>query len=173
MSSKYNSSYKVSGTHEISIDHNGFNYLVIYGRHINGGFIAVPNWGISSEAGSPEDIFYNTEKLSERFDDPETAKAIAEAVCEHWESVKSAAFIDRRLSLRAKGMLAVLSVLPDGAPQTIESLSKLTPDGSTAVSSALRELETRGYIIRERRCQDGGRLGRTVITLKNMEEYKK
>lgn len=91
MSSKYNSSYKVSGTHEISIDHNGCNYLVIYGHHINGGFIAVPNWGISSEAGSPEDIFYNTEKLSERFDDPETAKAIAEAVCEHWESVKSAA----------------------------------------------------------------------------------
>lgn len=84
-----------------------------------------------------------------------------------------AAFSDRRLSLRAKGMLAVLSVLPDGAPQTIESLSKLTPDGSTAVSSALRELETRGYIIRERRCQDGGRLGRTVITLKNMEEDQK
>ncbi len=93
MSSKYKNfcEYKVSGTHEISIDHNGCNYLVIYGRHVNGGFIAVPNWGISSEAGSPENIFYNTEKLSGKFDDPKAAKAIAEAVCEHWETVKEAA----------------------------------------------------------------------------------
>lgn len=85
------------------------------------------------------------------------------------------AFKDSRLSLQAKGMLAVLAVLPDGSPQTIESLSKLTPDGTTAVSSSLKELEARGYISRERKGRDGGRLGRTVITLtlKNMEENEK
>lgn len=85
------------------------------------------------------------------------------------ETVIKAAFKDNMLSLRAKGMIAVLAVLPDGSPQTIESLSKLTPDGTTAVSSALKELETRGYISRERKGQDRGRKGRTVITLKNME----
>lgn len=91
------------------------------------------------------------------------------------ETATEAAFKDNTLSLRAKGMIAVLSVLPDKSPQSIENLSKLASDGMTAVSSALKELEAHGYINRERKGQDGGRLGRTVITLtlKNMEENEK
>lgn len=89
------------------------------------------------------------------------------------DAVVETAVLDTDLSLRAKGMIALLSALPDGSPQTIEMLSELTSDGTTAVSSALKELEARGYISRARKGQDGGRLGRTVITLKNMEENKK
>lgn len=83
MDYKINTTYKVSKIHEFSMDYNGFNYLVIYGHHINGGFIAVPNWQICTEAAAPEDVFYNTESLSRVLDSPETAKAIAQAIREH------------------------------------------------------------------------------------------
>lgn len=88
MDYKIRKEYEVSQTREISVDCGGSNYLVIYGHHVNGGFIAIPNWNISVEAGDPVDVFYNTEKLVEKFSDPEAAEAIAEAVCEHWKSTE-------------------------------------------------------------------------------------
>lgn len=88
MSYEIRNTYKVSQTYEFSVDWNGFNFLVIYGKHINGGFIAIPNWGISVEAGSPTSIFYNTEKLAPKFDDCEIPKVIAEAIKEHYETVR-------------------------------------------------------------------------------------
>lgn len=49
---------------ELSLDFDGFNYLIIYGKHVNGGFIAIPNIGLCAEAsGDPGDTFYNSEKL--------------------------------------------------------------------------------------------------------------
>ncbi|MCM1308287.1 MAG: hypothetical protein NC223_06785 [Butyrivibrio sp.] len=79
--------YEVSQPQEISVDCNGCNYLVIYGHHINGGFIAIPNWGICTEAGDPKAVFYNTEKLNSLLDYPELSKALAEAISFHWELV--------------------------------------------------------------------------------------
>lgn len=83
----------------------------------------------------------------------------------------TAAFADRHLSLRAKGIAAILTALPKDCPQTIDSLAGQTSDGRTAVGSALRELEEKGYINRSReaRARDG-RLRQTVITLKNQED---
>lgn len=80
-------SYDTTETHEASIDWNGNNYLVIYGRHINGWYIAIPNWQISTEAGIPTDTFYNTERLSAVMG-KRAGKAIAEAVREHWEFIQ-------------------------------------------------------------------------------------
>ena len=71
--------YEVSDTQEISVNYNGCNYLVIFGRHVNGWYIAIPNWGKCVEAANPEDIFYNTERLSEVFE-PETAEALARTI---------------------------------------------------------------------------------------------
>lgn len=49
---------------ELSLNFDGLNYLVIYGSHVNGGFIAIPNACICVEAsGDPGDTFYNSEKL--------------------------------------------------------------------------------------------------------------
>lgn len=82
-----------------------------------------------------------------------------------------AAFTDNSLSLRAKGMIALLAALPAGYSQTEESLAKLTADGRTAVSSALRELESKKYISRGRASRaDDGRIRRTVITLQKQED---
>ncbi len=82
------SSYHVSETNEMSMDWKGNNYLVIYGKHINGWFIAVPNWECSTEAGHPSDTFYNTERLSKVLGSAEAAKVMAEAVKEHWSEME-------------------------------------------------------------------------------------
>lgn len=75
--------YRVSEVHEVSIDFNGNNYLTIFGKHINGWFITIPNWHVSCEACCPTDTFYNTEKLSECLM-KKPAKAIAEAIRNYW-----------------------------------------------------------------------------------------
>lgn len=86
---KINGTFKTDNVQEFSVDHNGFNYLVIYGHHINGWFIAIPNWQICTEAGPPDSVPYNTEKLSKSFgllNAPLAPCVIAEAVKKHWET---------------------------------------------------------------------------------------
>lgn len=82
------STYEVSKTQEISVDWNGYNFLIIYGKHINGWFIAIPNWNVCAEAGQPSDDFYNTEKLSRVIDIENAPIVIAKAVREHWEGLQ-------------------------------------------------------------------------------------
>lgn len=79
--------YQTDNVQEFSVDYDGFNYLVIYGHHINGWFIAIPNWKACTEAGEPADVFYNAEKLSRIFERPNVPHAIAMAVKEHWENI--------------------------------------------------------------------------------------
>ncbi|MBQ9713703.1 MAG: hypothetical protein IJV83_00080 [Clostridia bacterium] len=55
--------YNAQVLFEISADVRGDSYLVIYGKHVNGYFCCIPNWGIGCEMAEPSDIFYNTEKL--------------------------------------------------------------------------------------------------------------
>lgn len=69
----YTSNTKVLFEHDIQF--NGYSYLVIYGKHINGGFIAIPNWNICAEAG--DSVLYNTEKLIDSGLDQNTAQTIA------------------------------------------------------------------------------------------------
>ena len=72
--------YEVPNAHEISVDYDGFNYLVIFGNHINGGFIAVVSHGICCEASSPDNIIYNMERLVHAGMKKRTARKIAESV---------------------------------------------------------------------------------------------
>lgn len=49
---------------EMSLDFDGLNYLVLFGHHVNGGFIALPNAGVCVEAsGDPNETGYNSEQL--------------------------------------------------------------------------------------------------------------
>lgn len=59
--------YTMGKTYEISVDYNGWNFLMIFGEHINGWFIALPNHGVCCEAASPRDTFYNSERLTGAF----------------------------------------------------------------------------------------------------------
>ena len=90
MKAKIQSYYGVFGFHEISVDWNGFNFLVIYGKHVNGWFIAIPNWKICIEATEPDDYWYNVDKLSDAFNNADMGKAVSMAIKEHWEGLQNA-----------------------------------------------------------------------------------
>lgn len=89
MSAKIRTSYEVSETHEISVDCNGFNFLVIYGKHINGWFIAIPNWNICTEASHPDNIHYNAEKLSSVLKEKHIPDLLAKVISDHYEHYAS------------------------------------------------------------------------------------
>lgn len=81
--------FAVGETYEISVDWNGYNYLIIYGSHINGWFAAIPNWETCAEISEPDDVFYNTEKLSKALDSANAGRALVEAISVHWEYTKN------------------------------------------------------------------------------------
>lgn len=79
--------FHTENVREISVDWNGNNYLVIYGRHINGGFFSIPNWGIGGELSShwAEDILGNAARIDRFLEDKRASTQISMAVAE-WET---------------------------------------------------------------------------------------
>lgn len=67
---------------EISVDFNGNNFLIIFGRHINGGYFAIVNWGVSGELGQPTDVYYNSHSIGHALDNYDAGKALAEIIAE-------------------------------------------------------------------------------------------
>lgn len=70
---------------EFSIDIGDFGYLCIVGKHVNGMFICIPNWGLGCElSGSPDSVAYNAGKIAQAGApvgiSKSTAKAIAQAI---------------------------------------------------------------------------------------------
>lgn len=74
--------FEASVIFEATIDTCGSCYLVIYGRHINGYFCAIPNFGISCEMAEPSDTFYNTERLIGVGIGERSARELAKAIKE-------------------------------------------------------------------------------------------
>ena len=72
---------------------------------------------------------------------------------------------DRRLSLKAKGLLTLMLSLPDDWDYTSKGLAHICKDGVDSISATLRELETYGYLIRQRIRLSNGRLGQTEYTI--------
>lgn len=64
---------------------------------------------------------------------------------------------DTELSAAARGVLATLLTLPQEQSITLEGLSKIFPNGKGAISSALSQLEERGYLQREMKHTESGR----------------
>lgn len=63
---------------EHSVNVGGMSYLLIFGRHVNGGFICIPNHNIGCEATTvPYTVEYNTDKMVEAGLDREVARALA------------------------------------------------------------------------------------------------
>lgn len=85
MKAEVKKKYKADAREELSVDYNGFNYLVIIGKHINGWYIAIPNWNVCTEAGNPAiDNYYNREKLVNALYDADTGVALADCIAEWW-----------------------------------------------------------------------------------------
>ncbi len=57
---------------------------------------------------------------------------------------------DRSLSITAKGLLLVMMRLPEDWDFSIKGLATLVPDGKVKISTALKELEEKRYLVRRR-----------------------
>ena len=65
-------------------------------------------------------------------------------------------FKEKKMSLKAKGLLSLMLSLPDSWNYSVSGLVSLSKDGKDSVMSALVELEKFGYLSRERLINDKG-----------------
>ena len=68
---------------------------------------------------------------------------------------------DNRLTLKAKGLMSVMLSLPENWDYTLRGLSAISKEGVDAISEAVKELERSGYVIRNRKRDERGRLSGT------------
>ena len=59
-------------------------------------------------------------------------------------------FKNKKLSLKAKGLLSLMLSLPDDWNYNMKGLASLSRDGIDSVRSAIKELEHNGYVERHR-----------------------
>ena len=66
-------------------------------------------------------------------------------------------FLEKRMSLKAKGLLSLMLSLPDNWNYSIAGISSLCSDGKDSVMSGLNELEKLGYLVRTRITDSAGK----------------
>lgn len=69
-------------------------------------------------------------------------------------------FKDKRLSLKAKGLLSQMLSLPDNWDYTVSGLCYINKDNMTSINSALKELKQHGYLIVTKLFPDQTKSGR-------------
>lgn len=69
-------------------------------------------------------------------------------------------FKNKNLSLKAKGLLSLMLSLPEDWDYTTRGLASICKDGVDSISTALKELEAEGYLVRKRFRRKDGSLGR-------------
>ncbi|MEV0521810.1 hypothetical protein AB0I66_00135 [Streptomyces sp. NPDC050439] len=84
---------------------------------------------------------------------------------DRFTQIAHALFRDPRISFKAKGIFGLISTHRDGWRITLSELARCGPDGSSAVRSGLKELQTFGYLIRERERREDGTLGEVVYAI--------
>ena len=72
---------------------------------------------------------------------------------------------DKRLSLKAVGLLSKMLSFNDGWNFSPKGLSSICKEGPDAILSALRELEEVGYLVRQRSRDSMGRMSTTVFEI--------
>ena len=65
---------------------------------------------------------------------------------------------NRRLSLKAKGLLSMMLSLPEEWNYTTRGLSSICKEGTDSIGTALKELERAGYIVRNRLRDSKGKI---------------
>ena len=72
---------------------------------------------------------------------------------------------DKRLTLKAKGLLSQMLSLPEDWDYTLAGLAAINREQVDAIRQAVRELECSGYVIRSRLRDTQGRLGKTEYVI--------
>lgn len=65
---------------------------------------------------------------------------------------------DKGLTLKSKGLLSMILSLPEEWNYTTRGLASICKEGVDAIGSALKELETAGYIVRRQLRGTNGRI---------------
>lgn len=86
--------------------------------------------------------------------------------------IRNSIFKDYTLSAKAKGVACQLLSLPPTWEYSIKGLTELFNDGEASIRSALTELESHGYLRRERE-RDQGRLGKSKYIITDMLKDEK
>ena len=77
---------------------------------------------------------------------------------------------DKRLSLKAKGLLSVMISLPAEWDYTLAGLAYISKEGVSAIRAAIQELEENGYVTRARLRNEAGQLGDTEYTIIELQQ---
>lgn len=72
---------------------------------------------------------------------------------------------DKNLTLKAKGLLSLFLSLPESWNYSINVLVAICKEGRSGISSALKELEAGGYLVRERRRDEQGMLRDNIYVI--------
>ena len=65
---------------------------------------------------------------------------------------------DRRLSLKAKGLLSLMLSLPEDWDYTLSGLARISLEGKDAIRAAVVELEQAGYVQRRQTTEQSGQV---------------
>ncbi|WP_415940257.1 hypothetical protein [Streptomyces sp. 039-1] len=84
---------------------------------------------------------------------------------DQFTQVANGLFRDPRLSFRAKGLFGYISTHRTGWVVTVAALVALGPDGRDAVRAGLKELESHGYLLRDRVRRPNGTLGPIIYSI--------
>lgn len=76
------------------------------------------------------------------------------------------------LSLKACGMLCTILSLPDDWEFSENGLQAILKDGQTSIRSAIKELESAGFLSRTRERDENGRMGRCVWIVSDYPRFE-
>ena len=89
---------------------------------------------------------------------------------ERFTVIDNNVFRKSKLTLKGMGMLCFLLSLPDNWDFSEKGLASLFPDGLTSVKTALRELESKGYLTREQARDEMGGFSKMIYTIREIPE---
>ena len=79
---------------------------------------------------------------------------------------------DKNLSLKSKGLLSVILSLPDEWNYTTRGLAAISKEGVDSIGTALKELETVGYLTRNKLRDEKGRITDTEYIIYECPQQK-
>lgn len=82
-----------------------------------------------------------------------------------WTQVPNTWLREKNLSLKAKGLIAVIQALPDDWNFSVAGLATILKDGLDSTRSAVHELEETGYLTRTQIRSEDGKIIDTIWTL--------
>lgn len=77
---------------------------------------------------------------------------------------------DTGLSLKTKGLFAIILSLPEGWDYSVAGLATVAGCGRDAIRGALKEMEAAGYLTRQRAHGEGGKFAGVVYTIRDTAE---